>query len=257
MVLQLRYYIANHLEAMYPPFFPFASVISSTIHQSKHLPIALPKQKDLSMQSTFTDVITTEAELRAILGQPSRLSANKAVTTLDEHCRAFIATSPFLVIASSDAAGNVDVSPKGDPAGFVQVLDDKTLAIPDRPGNRRADTFRNILQNPKVGLFFFIPGKQETLRVSGSAMIVRDLWLRERMALKGKTPEFAIVITIEEAFLHCAKCVIRSGIWEQENWPELDGLASLARVMIAHTKLEDSEETIQMAIDESYRDRLY
>jgi PPOX class probable FMN-dependent enzyme len=205
----------------------------------------------------FSEIITSEAQLREILGHPSHVAANKAVTTLDEHCRAFIASSPFILIASSDANGNVDISPKGDPAGFVQVLDDRTLAIPDRPGNRRADTFGNILQNPKVGLFFFIPGKQETFRVSGKAMIVRDLWLRERMVIRGKTPEFAIVVTIDEAFLHCAKCVIRSGIWEQGQWPELEGLASLARVMVDHGKLADSEEKVQTLINESYRDRLY
>jgi PPOX class probable FMN-dependent enzyme len=206
---------------------------------------------------TFSDIITTEEELREILGYPSQTAANKAVTTLDEHCRAFIASSPFLLIASADANGNMDVSPKGDPAGFVQVLDDRTLAIPDRPGNRRGDTFRNILQNPKVGLFFFIPGKQETFRVSGRAMIVRDLWLREKMMARGKTPDFAIVVTIDEAFMHCAKCVIRSGIWEKEQWPELDGLSSLARVMVAHAKLTDSVEKVQAAIDEGYRDRKY
>jgi PPOX class probable FMN-dependent enzyme len=209
------------------------------------------------MSTPFTEVITREDELRALLGQPSYLAANKAVTALDEHCRAFIATSPFMMIASSDADGNVDVSPKGDPAGFVQVLDDRTLAIPDRPGNRRADTLGNILQNPKVGLFFFVPGRQETFRVSGKAIIVRDLWLRERMAMKGKIPELAIVVTVEEAFLHCGKCVIRSGIWEQEKWPDLDNLASLARVMIDHGKLPDSMEKVQAGIDESYRDRLY
>jgi hypothetical protein len=151
----------------------------------------------------------------------------------------------------------MDISPKGDPAGFVQVLDEKTLAIPDRPGNRRADTFVNILQNPNVALFFFVPGKQDTFRVSGKAMIVRDLWLRERMALRGKTPDFAIVVSVEEAFLHCAKCVIRSGIWEQEKWPEMAGLASLARVMVDQGKTTDSEEKLQTLIDESYRDRLY
>lgn len=209
------------------------------------------------MQNLFSEIITSEAELRAILGTPSQLAANKAVATLDEHCRAFIATSPFMLIASADAQGNMDVSPKGDPAGFVQALDERTLAIPDRPGNRRGDTFRNILQNPKVGLFFFVPGKQDTFRVSGRAMIVRDLWLRERMAIKGKIPDFAIVVTVEEAFLHCAKCVIRSGLWEQEKWPELEGLASLARVMIDHGKLADNEEKVQAAINESYRDRLY
>lgn len=209
------------------------------------------------MQQSFTDVITSEAQLREILGTPSPLAANKAVTTLDEHCRSIIASSPFMLIASSDSDGNMDVSPKGDPAGFVQVLDDKTLAIPDRPGNRRADTFRNILQNPKVGLIFFVPGKQETFRVSGRAMIVRDLWLRERMTMKGKTPEFAIVVNIDEAFFHCAKCVIRSGIWDHEKWPEIENLASLARIAIDHGKLADSEAHVQTLIDESYRDRLY
>ena len=209
------------------------------------------------MQTTFSDIITTEEQLREILGYPSQVAANKAVSTLDEHCQSFIASSPFMLIASSDGDGNVDISPKGDPAGFVKVLDEKTLAIPDRPGNRRGDTFRNILQNPKVGLFFFIPGKQETFRVSGKAMIVRDQWLREQMPMRGKTPDFAIVVTIEEAFMHCAKCVIRSGIWQQEQWPELSGLSSLAQVMVDHTKLPDSVEKLQTLIDDGYRDRLY
>lgn len=207
--------------------------------------------------SVFTEIINNEEELRAILGHPSQLVLNKALNALDEHCRAFIAASPFMLIASSNAQGDMDLSPKGDPAGFVQVLDDKTLAIPDRPGNRRADTLRNILQNPKVGLLFLIPGKQETLRVSGRAMIVRDLWLRERMAIKGKIPDFAIVVKVEETFMHCAKCVIRSGLWQQEQWPDLNGLASLARVMIDHAKLADSEEQVQASIDVSYRERLY
>jgi uncharacterized protein len=209
------------------------------------------------MQTTFSDIITTEEQLREILGYPSQMAANKAVHSLDEHCRSFIASSPFMLIASSDAEGNVDISPKGDPAGFVKVLDEKTLAIPDRPGNHRGDTFRNILQNPKVGLFFFIPGKQETFRVSGKAMIVRDQWLREQMPMRGKTPDFAIVVTIEEAFMHCAKCVIRSGIWQQEQWPELSGLSSLAQVMVDHTKLPESVEKLQTVIDDGYRDRLY
>jgi PPOX class probable FMN-dependent enzyme len=214
-------------------------------------------QQGNSMQTPFSEIISSEAQLREILGHPSQLAANKAVTRLDEHCRAFIASSPFMLIASADAQGNMDISPKGDPAGFVQVLDDRTLAIPDRPGNRRGDTFRNILQNPKVALFFFVPGKQETFRVNGSAMIVRDLWLRERMAMRGKTPDFAIVVTLGEAFMHCAKCVIRSGLWEQEKWPELAGLSTLAHMMIDHGKLTEKVEKVQTLIDESYRERLY
>jgi PPOX class probable FMN-dependent enzyme len=209
------------------------------------------------MQNTFSEIVTSDEALRAILGTPSQTAANKAVTTLDEHCRAFIASSPFMLIASADAQGNMDVSPKGDPAGFVHVLDEKTLAIPDRPGNRRADTFRNILQNPQIGLLFLVPGKQETFRVTGKAMIVRDLWLRERMAIKGKTPELAIVVSVDEAFLHCGKCVIRSGLWEQDKWQGFEDLASLARVMVDHGKLADSVEKVQAQIDESYRKRLY
>ncbi|MBC7814588.1 MAG: pyridoxamine 5'-phosphate oxidase family protein [Burkholderiales bacterium] len=209
------------------------------------------------MQNTFSDVVTTEEQLREILGHPAPLTVAKAIPTLDEHCRAFIAKSPFMLIASADANGNMDVSPKGDPSGFVQVLDDNTLAIPDRLGNRRADTFKNILQNPKVALLFLVPGKQETLRVSGTAMIVRDEWLRERMVVQGKMPNFAIVVNVEEAFIHCAKCVIRSKMWDATQWPETDDLASIARVLVDHTRATDTVEQIQVVVDESYRNRLY
>lgn len=205
----------------------------------------------------FSEIITTEAQLREIIGYPVARSVNKVIASLDEHCRAFIASSPFLLLASADANGNMDVSPKGDPPGFVHVLDDKTLAIPDRPGNRRADTFTNILQNPKVAMLFLVPGKSETLRVNGTARIVRDRWLREQMDFKGKIPDFGIVVTVEEAFMHCAKCMIRSELWSAESWPDADGLASLAQVLMDHTKSESSVEEMQAAIDESYRDRLY
>jgi len=210
-----------------------------------------------TMQNKFSEVITTEAQFREVLGHPSHYVIDKVVSTLDEHCRAFIAKSPFVLLASADARGDVDISPKGDPPGFVQVLDDHTLAIPDRPGNRRADPFRNILQNPKVGLFFLIPGKQETLRVSGTTMIVRDLWLRERLMMQGKIPNFALVVAIEEAFFHCAKCIIRSHLWEADHWPSLDGLPSLARAMVAHGKLAESVEALQGLIDKNAREELY
>jgi len=209
------------------------------------------------MQNTFIDVITSEEQLREVIAPPSQTLLDKVIPALDEHCRAFIAKSPFILIASADAIGSMDVSPKGDPAGFVQVLDDKTLAIPDRPGNRRADTLTNILRNPKIALLFLIPGKQETLRVNGSAMIVRDSWLLERMTVRDKSPNFAIVVSVEEAFMHCAKCVIRSKIWDAEHWPDVDGLASLAHVMVDHAKLSITVDEMQGYVDESYRDRLY
>jgi len=122
-----------------------------------------------------------------------------------------------MILASTDAHGNVDVSPKGDPQGFVKIIDKQTLAIPDRPGNRRADSIENILQNPKVGLIFMIPGKTETLRVSGIASIVRDIDLRDSMAVRDRSPEFVIVVDVKEAFFHCSKCMIRSKLWQHEH----------------------------------------
>ena len=151
----------------------------------------------------------------------------------------------------------MDISPKGDPPGFVRVLDDQTLAIPDRLGNRRADTFGNLLQCPNVGLLFLIPGKQETLRVSGTARIVRDLWVREPMAMAGKLPDFALIVNVREVFFHCAKCVIRSGLWNSRAWPQLDGLASLAQALVAQGRLEQSVEEVHALIEKDKRERLY
>jgi PPOX class probable FMN-dependent enzyme len=209
------------------------------------------------MSFEFREVVTTEAQLRSVIGSPNNRVIKKQIACLDAHSRAFIARSPFLLVSSCDASGNMDVSPKGDPSGFVRVLDDKTLAIPDRPGNRRADTLRNILINPNVGLLFLLPGKQETLRVNGAARIVRDRWVREPMAVAGKLPEFAIVVHVNEVFFHCAKCVIRSKLWESSSWPDLDGLASLAQAMVDQGKLDESLEEMEALIEKDKRERLY
>jgi len=205
----------------------------------------------------FSDIVSSAAELHEVVGQPSHRVQQKVIDRIDEHCRQFIERSPFLVIGSSDGAGNVDLSPKGDPAGFVAILDERTIAIPDRPGNRRLDTFHNILANPSVGLIFLVPGKRETLRVSGRAAIVRDPVLRERLAVNGKVPALALVVTVERAFFHCAKCMIRSRLWEPDHWPELEGLAPLAEILVAHTKLGDSIADMQAMIDRSAREQLY
>lgn len=205
----------------------------------------------------FTDVVASEDRLREVIGAPIPRSLQKEITHLDVHCRALIAKSPFVLIASSDASGRMDVSPKGDPAGFVQVLDDQTLAIPDRPGNRRADTFSNVLQNPGVGLIFLIPGKLETLRVNGRARIVRDPGLRERMAVKGKTPELALVVSVEQAFIHCGKCMIRSQLWERDSWPDVEELPSQAQCLVDHGKLRETVEEVQSSIEQARRTKLY
>ena len=209
------------------------------------------------MPLTFSDVISSEDQLRDVLGYPHQRSVAKTITELDDHCRAFIAKSPFVLIASSGADGSLDVSPKGDPAGFVQVLDDHMLAIPDRPGNRRADTFRNLLQNPNIGLLFMIPGNGETLRVNGTAQIVRDEWVRAPMAVQGKIPDFAIVVHVQEAFIHCPKCIIRSKMWDTASAADLDGVPTMDRMLIDHAKLDTTLEEMQALIAESIRERLY
>jgi uncharacterized protein len=205
----------------------------------------------------FLDFISNESEIDAAIGGPADPKVKaKVVNALDGICESFIARSPFIVVCSSDAEGRVDVSPKGDPAGFVQVLDARTIAIPERLGNRRADTFRNVLQNPKVGLIFIIPGKGETLRVSGSARVVRDAWLLERMAIAGRLPSLALVVTVEEAFLHCTKCMVRSGIWRQDTWNP-SGLASIGEAMVAHGRLDMTIAEMESLAENDARERLY
>lgn len=209
------------------------------------------------MPFVFSETVTSEAQLRELIGAPSERALKKQIDTLDAHCRAFIAKSPFLLMASGDAQGNMDVSPKGDPAGFVRVLDERTLAIPDRPGNRRADTFRNLMASPGVALIFLVPGRQETLRVNGTGLIVRDRWVREPMAVAGKLPDFALVVNVKEVFFHCAKCVIRSGLWRSDSWPAADGLSSLAQAIVEQGKLDQSVEEVQSLLDKDVRERLY
>lgn len=205
----------------------------------------------------FDDVINTREQFRSIMGEPGDKVTRKSLSALDKHCGVFIGRAPFMLIASADSEGNTDVSPKGDPIGFVKILDDKTLAIPDRLGNKRADTIENVLQNPNVGLIFLIPGKTETLRVSGKAQVVRDVALRDSMAVKGKSPDFVIIVTVEEAFFHCSKCMIRSQLWQTEHWPDLEGLPRLAQTMVDGGKLELSEGEMHEIVVNDERERLY
>jgi len=211
----------------------------------------------MDLSTRFAEVVTSEAQFRAVMGATSERAARKEIAFLDAHCRAFIARSPFVLVSSADAAGRMDVSPKGDPPGFVRVLDDRTLAIPDRLGNRRADTFRNLLERDSVGLLFLVPGKRETLRVSGRGIIVRDRALRESMAVAGRLPDFALVVAVEQAMFHCAKCMIRSSLWNPAAWPDLAGLPSMAEALVAAGKLEASVEEVNASIERDYVDKLY
>ncbi len=162
----------------------------------------------------FKNLVTTEEELRAILGEPSDLVKQKVISYLDPHCQQFIGKSPFLMMSTSDQAGNCDVSPRGDVPGFVLTLDEKRLIIPERPGNKRADSMLNILSNPHVGLVFLIPGLGETLRINGTACLVQEEELLNKMAVNGKTPLLGIGVEVEECYIHCAKAFRRSGLWK-------------------------------------------
>jgi PPOX class probable FMN-dependent enzyme len=181
----------------------------------------------------------------------------KTLSKLDRHCLAFIARSPFVLISSASADGRMDISPKGDAPGFVKVLDENLLLIPDRPGNQRFDTFCNLFQNPDVGLIFLIPGKRETLRVSGKAEVIRDPEWLEPMAVQGKIPSLALAVHVEEAFMHCAKCVVRSNIWNPQQWPDLDGLPSLAEAMKDAAAIPAPVAAVEEIIAEDERSRLY
>ena len=205
----------------------------------------------------FERVIETEEALREVMGAPMQRAVQKEITRLDAHCRALIAASPFVIVSSGNASGGMDASPKGDAPGFVRVLDDETLAIPDRPGNRRADTFTNVLANPRVGLLFLIPGKLETLRVNGRARIVHDAALRQSMAVDGKLPQLVLVVTVEQAFIHCGKCMIRSRLWQPEAWRDVNALPSQAQCLVDHGGLAESVADVQASIEKSRAENLY
>jgi uncharacterized protein len=202
------------------------------------------------------EVIETHKRLRELSKQPNSRANNKIIDHIDEICRRFIAACPFVLVASRGADGRIDVSPKGDPPGFIAVLDDKTLAIPDRPGNHRLDTFENLLTHPEIGLLFLIPGNGDTLRVSGKGKIVRDSTLQAKLAVNGKGPNLVLIVTVEEAFMHCPKCVVRSGLWVPERWPDRSRVPTLAEAIVAHAKPTEAIDDVQAIIDDSNA-RLY
>jgi PPOX class probable FMN-dependent enzyme len=208
--------------------------------------------------SVFRNMVTTEAELRELMGTPSAGAVAKDIGVLDAHCRAFIARSPFVLVATAGTDGRCDVSPKGDAAGFALVVDDRHLVIPDRPGNKRLDGMRNVLQNPHVGLIFLLPGVEETLRVNGRAWIVRDPDLLARCEARGKVPPLGLGVEVEEAFIHCAKAFKRSGLWEPAAWPDLSGLATPAQMLFDHIRPKDmTVDDYDRVLQDGYRQRLY
>lgn len=194
--------------------------------------------------------VNTVDELRAIVGEPDKYVANKVKAQLSPVHRDWLAHSPLGFVATTDAQGRVDVSPKGDPPGFVHVIDDTTIAIPERPGNKRVDGHLNVLQQPHVGTLFLIPGRGDTLRINGSARILADADYFDAMTIKGKRPILALEIDVEEVFFHCAKAFLRSDTWKPETWdPEaMPSTAQLARSF----KPDESLEQLQRYYSEEH-----
>jgi PPOX class probable FMN-dependent enzyme len=206
----------------------------------------------------FRNVITSEQELRDLMGEAAPMSIQKETTYLTDECVKFIERSPFMLLATSGSNGSCDVAPKGDPAGFVHVLDEKHLMIPDRPGNRRFDGLRNIFQNPHIGLIFLVPGRHETLRVNGRAWITNDPEMLDAMPVRGKRPWFAIGVEVEECFLHCGKALIRSELWEPGTWPDLATVPTGGQVLKGTRRgFDTTVEEIDRVLKESYATRLY
>lgn len=199
--------------------------------------------------------ISKPQDVRDLYGEPSDLVRKKVLDRLDRHCQHFISLSPFVVIASSDESG-ADATPRGDAPGFVAVLDDRRLLIPDRRGNNRIDTLLNVARNPQVGLLFMVPGINETLRVNGTGRITTDQTLLEPLTAQGKVPTSALEVQVHEAFFHCGKAMIRSRLWEAESKVDRKSFPSLGRIVADQIAGIDAEAA-EKNLEEGYRTRLY
>ena len=204
-----------------------------------------------------TDAIASREALRSHYGEPLDIAVACEKPKLDKHHKRFIAHAPFMCLATSGAGGQPSVSPKGDAPGFVHVLDDETLVIPDRPGNNKVESFCNILENPKVSLIFFIPGISESLRIHGDAQIVTDTKMLELGKARSKLPPAAIVVKVTKAYLHCGKALIRSRLWDPERHIEKGVIPPFGQVVKEQVGAPMSAEEMQDVIDQEYEDKLY
>ena len=200
--------------------------------------------------------IATQQALRGLYEPANELAVKKELTHVDRHARDFIGASPFLVLSTADADGWPDASPRGDAAGFVKVVDDRRLHLPDRPGNNRLDSLENLMRNPKVGLLFLVPGRLETLRINGTARLLTEPALLAEHAVRGKPARSVIEISATSVYFQCGKAVVRSGLWQKERWPSIAGLATFAEALVDQVKDVD-KAAVEQRLEVSYRDRLY
>ncbi len=208
------------------------------------------------MDTSDLEEVASASELREILGPVGKRPANKERPALHQLDRQWLAASPFCLVATSGADGSCDVSPKGDPAGFALVLDDQTIALPERPGNRRADSFHNVLANPHVGLIFMIPGRGDTLRINGRARLLRDAPFFDRMVVQGNRPALALLVEIDTVYHHCSKALLRSELWDPQTWQP----QQVPRRSVIAQQLEPTDRSLEQLdayYGPSYRDKLY
>ena len=201
--------------------------------------------------------VKTRQDLRTYRNPPSRFVANKVIDHIDDLAQRFIESSSMVVLATRRADGGIDMTPRGDPPGFVQILNDRVIALPDRLGNNRADAFENILRDTGVGLYFIIPGHRDSLRISGQARIVRDAKLMSRMEVRGHVPDLAILVRVEALLSHCPKAFVRAGMWERDTWPDLSNVPSAGAFLKKHGKLPDPVTDVEGIVAKDGQNRLY
>jgi len=201
--------------------------------------------------------IATETALRDIIGDAHPITVDKEMDHLDKHARRFVALSPFLCLGTTNGKGQADVSPRGDPPGFVKVLDARTLLIPERPGNRRADSMLNLMAEPVIGLIFFVPGIEETLRISGRATVIDDDAPLADLAVRGKAPKLGIRVDVERVFFHCAKALKRSGLWNPDVQVPRDAFPTPGQVIRDQRRPNDSVDDLDALVIEDQKNNLY
>lgn len=202
-------------------------------------------------------VIDSHEQLRDLLGEASDNAKRKKITVIEQHARTIIEHSPLVLLATSAADGTCDVSPRGDPAGSVLILDERTLVLAERPGNRLADSLTNLIDNPRAGLLFVVPGMNESLRVNGRVTLVSDAPFFERLVVHGKRPQLAIMLHVDDLYLHCAKAFVRSSLWDPATWPERTEIPTMGRMMKDQLALATSAEELDAYLDNSSATKLY
>ena len=200
--------------------------------------------------------ISNLSDLRAVYDPPNDLAVRKELDHIDKHARDFIARSPFAILSTADADGWPDSSPRGDAPGFAVVVNERCLQLPDRPGNNRLDSFQNLVANPKIALLFLVPDRLETLRVNGTARLLTDAELLKAHAVRGKPARAVVEVTPRSVYFQCGKAIVRSGVWQKEKWPSLEGMATFAQALADQIKGVE-RPAVDAALEKSYRDRLY